>query len=559
MKKISIYILGAVFILSIASCKKELDVKNPNQPTPSSANNEQGLLSLAQGGIYINGFFDLKFADGVYGRFWPGMMGFHELMGDVIGAEAANAYMNQLGNPDKVFLNDAGNTVLLNPGNPKTQYALCRFANDNNLQGSNFTFYEWAYMYNMIVAANNILALAENTPFTGDAATKKAAIQAWAYFWKGFAYSRIGSTYYAGIIQNGTSGTNNTYVTKEAIIAEANSNYDKAINALTPLSANADYNTVVNRLIPDFCRVASNGGGQGNTNRGGTITPAQWVRNINTLKARNILVNTPAASMTPTQWNNIITLCNNGVQATDVIFTGRSNANGDFLGTGITPADKTANPIAGGNTYKLSERWVQEFKTGDRRYTQNIRQTAVWLGNSDRGSSFNTRFALIDGGTGLAAGAKIFANGAPGANEISLAGTYEENQLMLAEAKIYTGDLNGGLGHVDNVRTYQGAGLTAVSGTGLTQAQAITELRRERRIALGFLGLSFYDARRWGITEPISAGGGRTGAIVVTANGTVFNNATIEYRFLDYWDVPDNELVYNKPSASSAAVKNPKN
>lgn len=75
---------------------------------------------------------------------------------------------------------------------------------------------------------------------------------------------------------------------------------------------------------------------------------------------------------------------------------------------------------------------------------------------------------------------------------------------------------------------------------------------------LPFRGLSFYDARRWGVINPIAQGGGRTGAVVVDGQGELNTNATIEYNFLDYWDVPDNELVYNLPVAGSAPVKNPK-
>jgi hypothetical protein len=31
----------------------------------------------------------------------------------------------------------------------------------------------------------------------------------------------------------------------------------------------------------------------------------------------------------------------------------------------------------------------------------------------------------------------------------------------------------------------------------------------------------------------------------------------MDYGFLDYWDVPDNELAYNPASPGSAPVKNP--
>ena len=225
--KILVGILGVT--LSLTACKKDLDITNVNSPTPNSAQTENGAIALAQGTVYLNGFYNLKYSDGVYGRFWAGAIGFSEIMGDVIGAEAANAFMNQIGCPNKVTLDNG--TVVTNPSNPKTQYELVRYANQNAQGGSNTTFYEWAYMYNLITASNSILELADKTTFTGaGAATKKATIKAWAYWWKGYAYSRIGSTYYAGLIQNATTAdaaTNGNYVTKEAIIAEASSNFDK--------------------------------------------------------------------------------------------------------------------------------------------------------------------------------------------------------------------------------------------------------------------------------------------------------------------------------------------
>lgn len=52
------------------------------------------------------------------------------------------------------------------------------------------------------------------------------------------------------------------------------------------------------------------------------------------------------------------------------------------------------------DTYKLSERWVQDFKTGDKRFDNNVKQTAAWVGKSDRGNSFNIRFTIVNGGTG---------------------------------------------------------------------------------------------------------------------------------------------------------------
>jgi hypothetical protein len=545
MKKIFLIIIASSVVFT--SCKKQLDVKNPNEPTPDAATTEQGIISLAQGGIYVNGFKNLKYGDGVFGLFWSGAMGFHEMLGDVVGVEAANAFCNQIGCPDKVTLDNA--TVVLNPNNPNKWYTFLRTtANQNDQQGQNFIYYEWAYMYNMISACNYILDVLPNVSFSGNAGTKVATMRAWAHFWKGYAYSHIGSIYYAGIINNTPAATNGNYVTKEAIITEANAQLDNAIADLGAATSAPDYDAIIGKLIPSFCQVGN----------GLPPTTAMWIRNINTIKARNILVNKTLSAMTATDWNAIITLTNNGVLATDYIFTGRTTANGDFLpANSSSVAAKVQSAAAGGNTYKLSERWVQEFKPGDLRKTNNVLQSAQpWVGNTDRGNAFHTRFTLINGGNGN--GAYVYTNTSPGAFELPLAGTFEENALMKAEALINTSQINPGLALVDAVRVYFGAGLAPVSGTGLTLAQAQEELRRERRIALAFRGLSFYDARRLKISEPVSGGGGRTGCWLIDNGGGLNTNATIEYGYLDYWDVPDNELAYNPPAGGSAPVKNPK-
>ncbi len=539
--------LALLSVVLLGSCKKQLEIKNPNQPTPESSNTEQGIISLAQGGVYVNGFRDLKYGDGVFGLFWSGAMGFHELMADVIQAEAANSFLNQVGVPNKVILSNG--TVLLNPNAPARQIDLVRATNNNSNQGSNFTYYEWAYMYSMNYAMNNVLDVLGKVSFTGNAAAKKATIEAWAHWWKGFAYARIGSMYYAGLIVSAPTGTNGNYVSKERIIAESNTELDKAATILGGITNTADYAEVLGKLIPSFNQVGN----------GGVLTTDMWKRSINTLKARNILVNKLVSQMAAADWTQILTLTNSGILSTDKIFTGRSNTTGDFLtsaGSG-TVAGKTQSAAAGGNTYKLSERWVQDFKPGDKRFLNNVKQTATWIGNSDRGQSFNTRYTLVNGGLGLP-GVKVYANTVVGSNELILAGSYEENELMKAEALIYTGQIDQGLQKIDAVRTYQGAGLAPVAGTALALPAAITELRSERRIALPFIGLSFYDARRWGRIFPLSQGGGRSPAVIVKNDSSVDMNATIEYDFLDYWDVPDNEIAYNAAAAGSAPIKNPR-
>lgn len=549
MKKITIAF--SLVLLTAISCKKELNIIDTNNPTPAAASSEAGVISLAQGSIYRNGFFDLKYSDGVYGRFWAGATGFHEMMGDIIGVEAANAYINQIGCPNKVTLDNG--SIVLNPSAVNTQYALLRSVNFNSQSGANPTYYEWAYMYNMIVASNTVINLASKSAYTSEAATKKATILAWAYFWKGYAYARIGSIYYAGLKQNATfedQTTNGNYVSKENIIAESNTMFDNAATQIAAATSTAAYTEVLGKLIPSFLQLG----------KGGVFTKAAFLRNINTMKARNILVNTPIAAMTNAQWTSILTLTTNGITATDLIFTGRTDANGDFLGTTI--ADKVASSATATNTYKLSERFVQEFRAGDQRFANNVRTLNAGVGNfnQDRGNSFNTRYTLRRAGNALP-GVIVYANADAGANEITLCGTYEENELMKAEATLNVGgfsaaSITSAMTMVDNVRNYQGAGLAPT--VAATAAAAREELRRERRIALAFKGLSFYDARRMDIIDPSKS---RTGCTVISvANGvsTVNTNATINYGFLDYWDVPDNELAYNPSSAGSAPVKNPK-
>jgi len=544
MKKNTLFIF---ILLTIASaCSDQLDVKNPNQPTAAAINSENNIVALSLG-IYADGFRGLKFG-GFQGQFLNDVIAYHEGMGDIIGCEAANVYINQLIMPDDVTFDNGAK--VLNPANPKTQVGLLRFANQNSFADQSPVVYEWAYMYNAINLSNSILASVDEITFSGDQTSKRNTLKAWAYWWKGWAYGRIGSIYYAGIITDIAGKTNGNYKSKEAIITESDANYDKASAALDAITTVADYTATMGRIIPSINQVG----------KGVVPTIAMFKRNISTMKARNILVNTKASLMTPAQWNQILTLTNAGILAADNVFTGRSNATADFMSaTGGTVA-----LVASGNpdavTYKISERLIQDFKTGDNRFAKNFAITTTgggkWVGNSDRGTIFNTRYQLISAGTALGGSAIVYANRTAGLGEAFLAGTYEENELMKAEANIYLGNLSAAGSSIDAVRNSQGAGLGVTAMPDVATARE--ELRRERRVALAFRGLAFYDARRWGVIDPVSAGGGRKGAVVLNATGVVSTNATINYNYLDYWDVPDNDIVLNPPADGSAPVKNPR-
>jgi hypothetical protein len=161
----------------------------------------------------------------------------------------------------------------------------------------------------------------------------------------------------------------------------------------------------------------------------------------------------------------------------------------------------------------------------------------------------------VDGVTANLTGIPILGSREVGGLEIYIGPTYEETALMLAEAKIRTGNIEGGLQLVDQVRAFQGAGVAAAAGTGLNLAQALNVLTRERMAALAYRGLSYYDLRRWGWSYGKSKGGGRYGCNLIY-NTTVYTNAYLNYNYMDYWDVPADETDKNKPS-SSTATRNP--
>ncbi|MBO9202498.1 MULTISPECIES: RagB/SusD family nutrient uptake outer membrane protein [Niastella] len=545
MKVKIIYILCVLVVIQEGCRKEELNVQNPNSPTPENAKTEAGILSLALGAVYqtgFNGITDTKYSGSFLGSsFWFLAPAYHDLMADVISAEAANNITNQVSVPDYVVFDDGSKVT-----NSAPAKQVVRLNNSRTKAGNNMFYFEWTWMYYLNNACNLVLETVESVPFTGDAATKKNALKAWAYFWKGYAYSRIGSIYYAGLIKNESAVNSGLYRPSAEIIAESDANYNKAMEALNGISTLSDYTAVLKVLIPTQCQ----------TGKGGALTPAMWIHTINTMKARNILANKRVKDMTAADWNNILTLVNNGVTSSDLVFTGRSASAGSFLSatTGSVAAMTTGDPTS--TTYKISERLIQEYKTGDQRLANNFSKVTAYL-NQKGGFTFSTRYRLLDGGNALS-GVQIVSSRTVGAYELYLAATYEENELMKAEANIKLNNIAAGLASVDAVRTYQGSGITAVSGVITDQAQAYEELRRERRTALLFRNVSLYDYRRWGYLDDISAGGGRTNTVVVSSTGVVNTKATINYNFLDYWDVPDDELSLNPPVTGSAPVQNPK-
>jgi hypothetical protein len=544
-------------LLTLGSCKKQLDVKNPNDPTFGvNVTDERGLTSYAKGSVYWNGFN--------YGNGWLGNSyfslpwGYHELMGDVVGGgQGSNNQTTTMGVPDKFIADPAnpGSTTFTNPSPQATGIIRVFNNSDGTAQGNNALIYAWRSMYGLINASNLIL---ENLGGVSLSADKANTIKAWAYWWKGYAYAQIGSLYYAGLINNTGGATNANFVKQTDIIAESNKQLNLASTTLAAISNQGDYSAIISQLIPQQCQVGL----------GAPPTSAEWIRSINTLLARNILVNrlspfvngNPAASisgssitpMTAADWASVITLCNNGVKQGDHVFTGRTSTSNSFF----TPqSGSVAAMLASSNqvtTYKMSERLVQNFKAGDARRANFTTASGTFFGDANTNT---TRWSLKDGVTAGITGVPILGSREAGGLEIYIGPTFEENQLMLAEANIRTSNINTGVAFINTVRNYQGSGVAALPN-GLTLAQALTELTMERGAALAFRALAFYDARRWGWTYAIAKGGGRYGATLIY-NTVVYTNATIDFNFMDYWDVPGDELEKNAPASGSAPVKNP--
>ncbi|HEY8971415.1 MAG TPA: RagB/SusD family nutrient uptake outer membrane protein, partial [Puia sp.] len=409
---------------------------------------------------------------------------------------------------------------------------------------SNSFLPEWTYCYFLNNSSNVLLGKLDATTFSGDATTKKNLLKAWAYWWKGYAYCRLGSMYLAGVITSTPNSTNGNFVDHDAMVTEGLKDLDTATTLLGGLASGGDYDATLSQIMPNMMQVPH------------LPSPTEWKRNIATFAARTVLVNKRLKDMTAADYAAVLNYVNAGVQASDYVFGIRTNADNS-----ISVFDKDFGSMLGnlageGNTYFVSERSVQDFKSGDKRLANNFASLSSTIINKrGRGITFGTRWQLVSGGNGN--GAFVYFDQTYGADNFYIGGTYEENLLMKAECLIQTSQIDQGLAIIDQVRTLQGAGLPAVSGTGLSLAQALDELRKERRCALLYRGVAFYDLRRWGYTDDVSKGGGRTGCVVLDGSGNVNTNATINYSYMSYWDVPQNELDFNSSTNKTTVLKNP--
>ncbi len=516
MKKLVPFIFILAFTL--ACNKDELEVSNPNDPTFDALETESGLTQLASG-VYANNVILGNF---FYNFHWI-TMAHHENMADAIYTSAGNWSFRWANQPTAITLDDG---TVVTPPQEGEQGAALEARNVRTQGDLNAFAHEWMTMYKTNNVANLILQLVDTVELTGDTALKQSILKAWAYFWKGYTYSRIGSMYESGLIVSEPNATNSDYVSSQRMIEEANTNFDLAIQELNRVDG--DISSFLATIIPDHLAASSFRGNSPSP----VLTSDMWIRNMNTYKARNILVNTKVDEMTATQWQEISSLTENGMQANDFIFVMKQDGN-NYVTSDLVPHRLFIG------WHFLSERLVQDFKPDDARFTDNVIVLAAPdVNRGGRGIQYGTRWEFVQGD---------YASTADGRSNIYYGPTYAENELMKAEALLYSGQLEDGLSIIDAIRTHQNAELPAVAGNGMSEAEALEELRRERRIGLLLRGVGFYDARRWGVTEPVSQGGGRTGATVLDAFGNLNTNATFDYNYLDYWPVPAQELEFNAP------------
>ena len=158
--------------------------------------------------------------------------------------------------------------------------------------------------------------------------------------------------------------------------------------------------------------------------------------------------------MSAADWQSVITFCNSGIQEGDNVFTGRTSSSNSFFspeGGSVAGILTASNQTT---TYKFSERLVQQFKTGDKRLANFSTADGTFYGDANTNS---TRYSVVDGVDAGLSGIPILGSREVGGLEIYIGPTYEENQLMLAEANIRTGNIPAGLALIDEVRDYQGA------------------------------------------------------------------------------------------------------
>lgn len=502
----------------VSACEEELNVTNPNNPTPEIVLTEEGLKRQALG------VWDAPpGSENVPGFVWPWVAWtLHEAMGDNVVLPWINFDWNRFfGNIELIEYSDG--TPAWSPrqqANPaRSQAEWANFVNDRQVTGGGYEAY-WQTAYSFNVEANRMLAaLDEGVPFIDNAQAKEDAYRAWAHYWKGYAYSLVGLFYEQGIVNDepaGTNdplGTNNDFKTSAEMIAASQAELDLALQTAS------QFDVIANVVIPGFFPT--------------DVTAASFVQNIYTLKARNLLMSKRRPELTPADWQQIKDWANQGLMTNNGAMLIESDES-TYMTTATHRWRLSTNIWA-----RVSPRVVQILAEngGDQRLSRfEFTSAGGSFANRVTQPQINSPWLTVDG--------TPYASSTPGSAPQYILSA-EENKLMLAEAELALGNPGVAAGWIDDVRSMplQQAGLAPL-GTATLQ-----DIRNERKVALFGRAVAFYDARRLGDIDAKADGGGIFGVWVyhIDANNNLVldEGANLFFDFLPYYAIPDAEAVFN--------------
>jgi hypothetical protein len=509
-----------VFFVFLLGCQNNLldtdiEPSNINAPSINSLNNKEGLTTFAKGIYNFIASDDVFEAEGDE-KESPMLFytyGYHEAMGDVLVIPWGNFGSRWVNQTESITL-DNGTLVIPPAGGAQPEELAAR--NTRAAGSNNALQYEWRDMYSLIVQSNTIIEALDN--LTADNETL-LAFNAWALWWKAYAYHRLGSLYEQGpivekgLFTNPTSEPNPVFLPREELISKSNQLLKELETLLNTVSDDFVFNRQFNNFQLAYLTAS--------------VDKTGLIENINTLKVRNLVYNTKVTEMSTNDWNAVISLANEGVSSNLSAFTMQSETS--FIDNEWLPGR------IGALWYLPSERLIQDINMEDNRLEYFV-PGFIFPNPRGRGIQYGVTHAWNDN--------TAIVSQVPLEVTMYYAGSFEENQLFLAEAKVRINQIESGLAHLDMVREFQNSGLSATVGKGFSKDQALEEIRKERRLALILRAVAFYDARRYGI-----ASGSRTGAHVLDENAILNTNATINYGYLEYWPVPAFEADYNPPSS----------
>lgn len=508
IRKSALLMLLVLFVLPLA-CEKGLDVTDPNNPTPEIVMSEEGLKRQAIG-LWDAG-----------GGWWEWVIWqIHEHMGDNVVAPWANFDFNQFhGNIELIEYSDGSPdwSPREQSSSGRSQAEWLDFINDRQTSAEGYE-QEWQVSYRFNNEANRILSvLDEGADLGTNAAQKESAYRAWAHFWKGYAYSRVGLYYDQGVIVDEPDATNNNFVASAEMIAESQRQLDLALQTAS------DLNVIASDVMPAIFPT--------------NVTAASFEQNIYTLKARNLIASKAQGDLTPAEWQQILDWAELGLMTND--------------GALLYDSDEATHLASITFRYRLPLGWS--------RVSPRVVQILVESGD-DRASRF-TEVPPGDSFTNRVTQPQIntpwvtltgtpYASTNPGTPQFVLSA--EENKLMLAEAELMLGDPVAAAGWIDDVRSMplQGAGLAPLGSATLQ------DIRNERKVALFGRALAFYDARRYGELAARADGGGVQDVWVYHLDNTgtlvLDPDANLYFDFVHYLEVPAHETDFNSPPGDTA-------